>query len=164
MQLFSLHNIICIWIFRTDCLALDNQLVFSSMGQTVSTSQNSLATIVSLCRAKSSWASLCALEHTCCPYSAHSQAALSVIPYGCSVCMTRRHHLTVKSPILWLLQSFHSLFHDDPQVFGVGVVSYMHLMGLGSITLCFDLLWYTAMFSMCWKEKCLWGLVRSIRI
>lgn len=35
-NLFHLYNIICTYVFRADCLTLDNQLVCSSLGSTVS--------------------------------------------------------------------------------------------------------------------------------
>lgn len=49
------------------------------------------------------------------------RAAMLVRLYGCSSELLG-DNVTENSLILWLLQSFHPLFPNDPQALGAGVV------------------------------------------
>jgi hypothetical protein len=70
--------------------------------------------------------------------------------------ITRRHNSTANDLIHGLLQSFRSLFCNDPRVLGAGVVGQKYPLVPGSTTLDFDWLWLTVMVSICCKEKLLW--------
>lgn len=104
-RLFSPY-VTCMYVFRTDCLALNNQLMCSSMGKTSSLSSKFLQLPMVLCEGLKPHGLLLYLlwlvqrYHTC---SVHGWAVM-LVTLDVASCITRRHNSTKNSKLL----TFHN--------------------------------------------------------
>lgn len=72
-NLFSPYNVTCMYIFRSDYLTLNKQLVCSAMGYVMSPTLSFLSLSVILCKVETLWSFLCPFwhGHWWCLFSAH---------------------------------------------------------------------------------------------
>lgn len=127
-------------VFRTDHLALNQYLVFSSLGRSIpSLSQLYSVASSSLRRIEALWvffwSSLsCLLVSPL--FSSHLGGHVGGPLWVRASDVTRRHNLTAKSLVLWLLKSFCPLFCNVPLPLGVCFVDFFIKTRLQNFVYC----------------------------